>query len=36
MPSFNYVVCHELCHLSHRDHDARFYRLLGRVLPDWE
>ena len=31
-----YVVCHELCHVAHRDHDARFYRLLGRVMPDWE
>ncbi len=31
-----YVVTHELCHLSHRDHDVRFFRLLGRVMPDWE
>ena len=31
-----YVVAHELCHLNHRDHDARFFRLLGQVMPDWE
>ena len=31
-----YVVAHELCHLKHRDHDARFFRLLGQVMPNWE
>jgi predicted metal-dependent hydrolase len=30
-----YVVTHELCHLRHRDHDARFFRLLGQLMPDW-
>ncbi len=20
----------------HRDHDARFFKLLGQVMPDWE
>jgi predicted metal-dependent hydrolase len=32
----DYVVFHELCHLSYRGHGARFYQLLEAVLPDWE
>jgi predicted metal-dependent hydrolase len=31
-----YVVAHELCHMSHRRHDARFYRQLALIIPDWE
>ena len=31
-----YVVVHELCHMKHRDHDGRFFRLLERMMPDWE
>lgn len=31
-----YVVFHELCHLSYRGHGVRFHQLLGTVLPDWE
>ena len=31
-----YVVTHELCHLLHRDHDANFYKSLGRVMLDWQ
>lgn len=30
-----YVVIHELCHLSHRHHDSDFYKQLDRCLPDW-
>ena len=35
-PCIEYVVVHELCHSNHRDHDARFFKLLGQVMPDWE
>ena len=31
-----YVVFHELCHLSYRGHGQRFYKLLTAVLPEWE
>lgn len=35
-PCIEYVVTHELCHTRHRNHDAPFFKLLGRVMPDWE
>jgi predicted metal-dependent hydrolase len=35
-PCIEYVVTHELCHVEHRDHDSRFFRMLGQVMPDWE
>lgn len=35
-PCIEYVVIHELCHIKHRGHDARFFKLLGQVMSDWE
>ncbi len=31
-----YVVAHELCHIVHSRHSPEFWRLLGRVMPDYE
>jgi hypothetical protein len=32
----DYVIVHELSHLRNDDHGPEFYRLLDKVLPDWE
>lgn len=34
--AIDYVITHELCHITEPHHGAAFYDLLGRVLPDWE
>ncbi len=34
-PAVDYVVVHELCHLTHFDHGAGFKALLSAALPDW-
>jgi predicted metal-dependent hydrolase len=34
--TIDYVIVHELCHLRHRDHGPGFYKLLDRIMPDWE
>lgn len=32
----DYVVLHELCHISEHNHSDKFWRLLAKVMPDWK
>jgi predicted metal-dependent hydrolase len=32
----DYVVVHELCHLVDAEHDERFWRRVGAILPDYQ
>ena len=34
--SIDYVITHELCHVAEPHHGPAFFRLLERILPDWE
>ncbi|MFK9092119.1 M48 family metallopeptidase [Bacillus salipaludis] len=31
----NYVVVHEMCHMVHLNHDRSFWRLVGKIMPDY-
>lgn len=31
-----YIMAHELCHLIHQNHSAKFYGLLTEFMPDWK
>lgn len=32
----DYIVVHEMCHLVHMNHERSFWRLVGKILPDYE
>lgn len=34
--AIDYVITHELCHITEPHHGAAFYVLLAQVMPDWE
>lgn len=36
LPCVDYVVAHELVHLRIPNHSPAFWRMLGRVMPDWK
>ncbi len=32
----DYVVIHEMCHMVHMNHDRSFWRLVGKIMPDYK
>lgn len=32
----DYVIAHELCHLTHKNHNKDFWKLLNKKYPEWE
>jgi hypothetical protein len=32
----DYVIVHELCHLVHLNHDRSFWRLVGKIVPNYK
>lgn len=36
LEALDYVVVHELCHLIHLNHDRSFWRLVGKICPNYK
>ncbi|WP_043932509.1 M48 family metallopeptidase [Bacillus sp. EB01] len=36
MEVIDYVVVHEMCHMMHMNHDRSFWRLVGKIMPEYE
>jgi hypothetical protein len=36
LDAIDYVITHELCHVTEPHHGATFFELLAKVMPDWE
>lgn len=32
----DYVIIHELCHITHMNHERSFWRLVGSIMPDYK
>jgi predicted metal-dependent hydrolase len=32
----DYIIVHELCHVVEHNHSQAFYKLMSRIMPDWE
>jgi predicted metal-dependent hydrolase len=35
-PVMDYIIVHEMCHMVHMNHSTEFWRLVKRVLPEYE
>lgn len=31
-----YIVVHEMCHMEHMNHDRSFWRLVGKLIPEYK
>jgi predicted metal-dependent hydrolase len=36
LEAINYIVVHEMCHMVHLNHDRSFWRLVGKIIPDYK
>ena len=34
--AIDYVVVHELAHIVHKNHGAKFYSLIAKYMPDYK
>jgi len=32
----DYVITHELCHITHKKHDKNFFKMMDSKIPNWE
>ncbi|MGE8203034.1 M48 family metallopeptidase [Heyndrickxia sp. NPDC080065] len=32
----DYVIVHEMCHMIHLNHDRSFWRMVGKIMPDYK
>lgn len=32
----DYIVVHEMCHMEHMNHDRSFWRLVGKIIPNYQ
>ena len=35
-PALDYIIVHEMCHLTHKDHSKAFWQQLSMIMPDYE